>query len=76
MASFSSGDGQEDQVLVEEKSFVRALVLNRPKQLNALSYDMISRLLELFLVYEKDSNVKLVILKVHCFIQSIFFYDC
>ncbi|KAK3430205.1 hypothetical protein EUGRSUZ_E01732 [Eucalyptus grandis] len=63
MASFSSRDGQEDQVLVEEKSFVRALILNRPKQLNALSYDMIARLLELFLVYEKDSNVKLVILK-------------
>ncbi|XP_030511646.2 3-hydroxyisobutyryl-CoA hydrolase 1-like [Rhodamnia argentea] len=63
MASFSSSSGQEDEVLVEEKSFVRTLILNRPKQLNALSYQMISRLLELFLVYEKDSNVKLVILK-------------
>ncbi|XP_056173551.1 3-hydroxyisobutyryl-CoA hydrolase 1-like isoform X6 [Syzygium oleosum] len=63
MASFSSGSGQEDEVLVEEKSFVRTLILNRPKQLNSASRYMISRLLELFLVYEKDSNVKLVILK-------------
>ncbi|KAF8028744.1 hypothetical protein BT93_E1407 [Corymbia citriodora subsp. variegata] len=63
MASSSSSNAQEDQVLVEEKSFARTLILNRPKQLNAASYHMISRLLELFLLYEKDSNVKLVILK-------------
>ncbi|KAI3418641.1 uncharacterized protein J3R85_013589 [Psidium guajava] len=42
MASFSSTSrGQEDQVLVEEKSFVRTLILNRPKQLNAASYYMV-----------------------------------
>ncbi|KAL1202629.1 3-hydroxyisobutyryl-CoA hydrolase 1 [Cardamine amara subsp. amara] len=51
------------QVLVEEKSSVRILTLNRPKQLNALSFDMISRLLQLFLAYEEDPTVKLVILK-------------
>ncbi|KAK8660925.1 hypothetical protein V6N13_051831 [Hibiscus sabdariffa] len=50
-------------VLVEEKSFARILTLNRPKQLNALSFQMTSRLLELFLAYEEDPNVKLVILK-------------
>ncbi|CAH8354086.1 unnamed protein product [Eruca vesicaria subsp. sativa] len=51
------------QVLVEEKSSVRILTLNRPKQLNALSFQMISRLLQLFLEYEEDSSVKIVILK-------------
>ncbi|XP_052192574.1 3-hydroxyisobutyryl-CoA hydrolase 1 isoform X2 [Diospyros lotus] len=51
------------QVLVEEVSYTRKLLLNRPKQLNALSFQMISRLLELFLSYEEDSNVKLIILK-------------
>ncbi|CAN1179567.1 3-hydroxyisobutyryl-CoA hydrolase 1 [Linum perenne] len=54
---------QTDQVLVEEKSSSRMLVLNRPKQLNALSFQMVSRLLELFLAYEADPNVKLIILK-------------
>ncbi|CAH2060153.1 unnamed protein product [Thlaspi arvense] len=51
------------QVLVEEKSSVRILTLNRPKQLNALCFDMISQLLQLFLAYEEDPSVKLVILK-------------
>ncbi|KAL3739084.1 hypothetical protein ACJRO7_020476 [Eucalyptus globulus] len=63
MASFSSSNGQEDQVLVEEKSFARTLILNRPEQLNAATDYMISRFLELLLLYEKDSNVKLVIVK-------------
>ncbi|XP_020884832.1 probable 3-hydroxyisobutyryl-CoA hydrolase 3 isoform X2 [Arabidopsis lyrata subsp. lyrata] len=51
------------QVLVEEKSSVRILTLNRPNQLNALCLNMISRLLQLFLAYEEDPSVKLVILK-------------
>ncbi|KAG8485812.1 hypothetical protein CXB51_019159 [Gossypium anomalum] len=59
----SSVSSQHDQVLVEENSFARILTLNRPKQLNALSSQMISRLLELFLAYEEDPNVKLVMLK-------------
>ncbi|KAK8523570.1 hypothetical protein V6N13_113516 [Hibiscus sabdariffa] len=54
---------QHEQVLVEEKSFARILTFNRTKQLNALSFQMISRLLELFLAYEDDPNVKLIILK-------------
>ncbi|CAE6022039.1 unnamed protein product [Arabidopsis arenosa] len=53
----------QSQVLVEVKSSVRILTLNRPKQLNALCFNMISRLLQLFLAYEKDPSVKLVILK-------------
>ncbi|KAK6266975.1 hypothetical protein QUC31_017812 [Theobroma cacao] len=62
MASYVSSQ-QDHQVLVEANSSARILSLNRPKQLNALSFQMISRLLELFLAYEEDPNVKLVILK-------------
>ncbi|XP_024992415.1 3-hydroxyisobutyryl-CoA hydrolase 1-like [Cynara cardunculus var. scolymus] len=51
------------QVLLKESSHVRTIILNRPKQLNALSLEMVSRLLELFHAYEEDPNVKLIILK-------------
>lgn len=63
MASSNSSPPKEDQVLVEEKLFSRTLIFNRPRQLNALSYEMITRMLELFYAYENDSNVKLVIVK-------------
>ncbi|VFQ76425.1 unnamed protein product [Cuscuta campestris] len=62
MAALSSTD-HTNQVLVQETSCVRTFILNRPKQLNALSFEMVSRLLELFLLCENDSNVKLIILK-------------
>ncbi|CAH9107956.1 unnamed protein product [Cuscuta europaea] len=62
MAAFSS-TSHTDEVLVEEAACVRTFILNRPKQLNALSYAMVSRLLELFVVCENDANVKLIILK-------------
>ncbi|RAL48920.1 hypothetical protein DM860_001240 [Cuscuta australis] len=62
MAAPSSTD-HTDQVLVQETSCVRTFILNRPKQLNALSFEMVSRLLELFLLCENDSKVKLIILK-------------
>ncbi|XP_048633798.1 3-hydroxyisobutyryl-CoA hydrolase 1-like isoform X5 [Brassica napus] len=57
------GSEPHSQVLVEETSSVRILTLNRPKHLNALSFNMITRLLQLFLAYEEDPSVKLVILK-------------
>ncbi|KAL0346496.1 UNVERIFIED_CONTAM: 3-hydroxyisobutyryl-CoA hydrolase 1 [Sesamum calycinum] len=60
MASTSE---ETDQVLVEEKSSARIITLNRPKQLNALSAAMVSRLLELFLACAEDSSIKLIILK-------------
>ncbi|XP_023640382.1 probable 3-hydroxyisobutyryl-CoA hydrolase 3 [Capsella rubella] len=50
-------------ILVEEKFSARILTLNRPAQLNVLSLDMMTRLLKLFLAYEEDPSVKLVILK-------------
>ncbi|GMI94770.1 beta-hydroxyisobutyryl-CoA hydrolase 1 [Hibiscus trionum] len=59
----SSVSSQHDQILVEVNSSARILTLNRPKQLNALSLQMICRMLELFIAYEEDPNVKLVILK-------------
>ncbi|CAN4126050.1 unnamed protein product [Withania somnifera] len=63
MAQTFSNNGGTDQVLVEETASVRTFILNRPKQLNALSFQMISRLLELFHASERDSNVKMIILK-------------
>ncbi|XP_024167869.1 3-hydroxyisobutyryl-CoA hydrolase 1 isoform X1 [Rosa chinensis] len=65
MASLNSTrrDDDDSVVLVREDFFARTLTLNRPRQLNALNFEMISRLLELFLAYEEDANVKLVILK-------------
>lgn len=52
-----------NQVLVKESSNVRTIILNRPKQLNALSLEMISRLLELFRAYEENPSVKMIIMK-------------
>ncbi|XP_058086303.1 3-hydroxyisobutyryl-CoA hydrolase 1-like isoform X2 [Magnolia sinica] len=63
MASRDERKGVEDQILVEENSCVRTLILNRPQQLNALSYQMLYQLRKLFNVYEEDSDVKLVIVK-------------
>ncbi|XP_055817669.1 3-hydroxyisobutyryl-CoA hydrolase 1-like [Solanum dulcamara] len=63
MAESSCNNGGTDQVLVEERASVRTFILNRPKQLNALSFEMISRLSELFHASEGDSNVKIIILK-------------
>ncbi|KAI8025716.1 3-hydroxyisobutyryl-CoA hydrolase 1 [Camellia lanceoleosa] len=59
--NYSNDDA--DQVLLEDYSYGRKVLLNRPKQLNALSFQMVSRLLELFLASEEDCNVKLIILK-------------
>ncbi|KNA20198.1 hypothetical protein SOVF_054650 isoform B [Spinacia oleracea] len=63
MASHNTASSESHQVLVQDKQFVKSLILNRPKQLNALSRYMVSRLLELFLAYEEDPSVKLVLLK-------------
>ncbi|CAJ1948676.1 unnamed protein product [Sphenostylis stenocarpa] len=61
MASPSQGDHQ--QLMVERKSHVRVLTLNRPKQLNALSFYMVSRLLKVFSEDEENSDIKLVVVK-------------
>ncbi|KAL9245116.1 hypothetical protein vseg_018804 [Gypsophila vaccaria] len=54
---------ETSQVLVQDKQHVRTIVLNRPKQLNALSSYMVTRLLDLFLAYEEDPGVKMILLK-------------
>ncbi|CAN6319096.1 unnamed protein product [Urochloa humidicola] len=66
MASLPPGGAagaDSDQLLVEANGSTRTLVLNRPKQLNALSSAMIMGLLRCFTAYEKDDGVKLLIMK-------------
>ncbi|KAM2264185.1 hypothetical protein ACFXTI_040368 [Malus domestica] len=62
-SSITSIPREGDSVLVQKNLIARTLTLNRPRQLNALNFDMISRLLEHFLAFEDDANVKLVIVK-------------
>ncbi|XP_019449367.1 PREDICTED: 3-hydroxyisobutyryl-CoA hydrolase 1 isoform X1 [Lupinus angustifolius] len=56
-------DHDHDQILVEQKLSARIVILNRLKQLNALSFYMVSRLLEIFQEDEANPNVKLVVVK-------------
>lgn len=56
-------NGDESQVLAEEIGGAGILTLNRPQQLNALSFQMISQLLKFFVAYEDNPNVKLIIMK-------------
>ncbi|XP_011093455.1 3-hydroxyisobutyryl-CoA hydrolase 1 [Sesamum indicum] len=62
-STMASTSEETDQVLVEEKPSARIITLNRPKQLNALSAAMVSRLLDIFLACAEDSSIKLIILK-------------
>ncbi|KAK9095373.1 hypothetical protein Scep_026842 [Stephania cephalantha] len=52
-----------DEVLVEGKLSTRILTLNRPQKLNSLNYDMVSELSANLRAFEKQDNIKLVILK-------------
>ncbi|KAM0854322.1 hypothetical protein ACQ4PT_050482 [Festuca glaucescens] len=61
MASPATADS--DQVLVEANGSTRTLILNRPKQLNALSSAMVTGLMKCFTSYEEDNAVKLLIVK-------------
>ncbi|CAA3032396.1 3-hydroxyisobutyryl- hydrolase 1 [Olea europaea subsp. europaea] len=66
MASIPFSFGETDQVLVEEKYSTRIFTLNRPNQLNAVSFPMVQfsiSAIELFLACEEDHSVKLIILK-------------
>jgi len=59
----TAGGVDSDQLLVEANGSTRTLILNRPKQLNALSSTMIKELLRCFIAYQKDDGVKLLIMK-------------
>ncbi|KAK6918107.1 Enoyl-CoA hydratase/isomerase domain [Dillenia turbinata] len=59
----ASTSAQDELILVEKAGGVRKFILNRPRQLNALSRKMISQLLQLFLACMDDHMVKLVIVK-------------
>ncbi|KAK9913159.1 hypothetical protein M0R45_036983 [Rubus argutus] len=64
MASFDNPGYEQGEVIVQEpNAFAKILTLNRPQKLNVFSIEMLTRLSELFLAYENDANVKLVILK-------------
>lgn len=66
IASFNSDHHGDPEIMVQKYNpFVPSLTLNRPRKLNALSLSMLSRLSELFLGYEHDAFVKLVILKAN-----------
>src|SRR6185503_16327659 len=51
-----------DLVLTERRDAIATLTLNRPEKLNALSYALIDRLLELLDAVETDDTVRAVIL--------------
>ncbi|XP_070021202.1 putative 3-hydroxyisobutyryl-CoA hydrolase 3 [Nicotiana tabacum] len=63
MASNVSSDRDVNQVVFEATSCVRKVTLNRPRQLNCLTFEMISHLLRTFKEYEQDPQVRLVIVK-------------
>ncbi|KAH9302821.1 hypothetical protein KI387_014404, partial [Taxus chinensis] len=50
-------------ILTDEKFHSRTIILNRPRQLNALSNFMNCRLRELYLKWENDNNVNVVVIK-------------
>ncbi|KAI3775312.1 hypothetical protein L1987_49883 [Smallanthus sonchifolius] len=56
---------EADQVIFEEVLGVRKMILNRPKKLNTLNYEMLRKLYEKSRAYENDPTVKLVILKAN-----------
>lgn len=62
-ASPTAGSSNNEEILVDEYSQARVTILNRPKQLNALSYWMVQSLKQLYEKWETDSQVSLLIIK-------------
>ncbi|XP_024384880.1 3-hydroxyisobutyryl-CoA hydrolase 1 isoform X1 [Physcomitrium patens] len=52
----------DDEVLSEDGFATKVAILNRPKKLNAVNENMIDRLLELYVKWENDKHVRMVIL--------------
>ncbi|KAK1414065.1 hypothetical protein QVD17_29804 [Tagetes erecta] len=53
------------EVIFEETTGVRKVILNRPKKLNTLNYEMLRKMCEKLKAYEIDPTVKLIILKAN-----------
>uniref|UniRef100_A0A0D6R3D8 3-hydroxyisobutyryl-CoA hydrolase n=1 Tax=Araucaria cunninghamii TaxID=56994 RepID=A0A0D6R3D8_ARACU len=53
----------EEQILTAQSLHSRTIILNRPRQLNALSHLMNSRLQELYLKWENDNSVSVIVIK-------------
>lgn len=51
-----------ENILVETKGGITTITINRPSKLNALNYDTIKELNEVFLASELDKNTKVIIL--------------
>ncbi|XP_076915765.1 3-hydroxyisobutyryl-CoA hydrolase 1-like [Bidens hawaiensis] len=56
---------ESNEVIFEEIAGVRKVILNRPKKLNTLNYEMLRKMYEKLKGYEKDPTVKLIILKAN-----------
>ncbi|KAI3814726.1 hypothetical protein L1987_14370 [Smallanthus sonchifolius] len=57
-------DTKAHEVIFEEITGARKVILNRPKKLNSLNYEMLRKMYEKLKAYENDPTVKLIILKV------------
>lgn len=53
----------EPVVLGEEKDYVRSITLNRPRQLNVISPEVVSKLAEYLEKWEKEFETKLILIK-------------
>ncbi|KAJ7529183.1 hypothetical protein O6H91_15G036900 [Diphasiastrum complanatum] len=62
-ATLPAADSHDDSVFVQQANWTKTAVLNRPKNYNALTTSMVSRLMELYERWEKQRNVHFVIIK-------------
>ncbi|XP_022762451.1 probable 3-hydroxyisobutyryl-CoA hydrolase 3 [Durio zibethinus] len=63
MSLHYTSEKEHNQVLFEGDLLVKKVILNRPKKLNILTYEMVCQMLTKFQIYEEDSTTNFVILK-------------
>lgn len=61
--STTTSDVAVEQVLVEKTKHSRTILLNRPRQLNAISYWMTGHLKKIYEQWEKEADVQIVLVK-------------
>lgn len=59
----TKSDRTNDQILIEETKDTRTIVLNRPHQLNAISYWMTGLLKQFYQQWEDDDDIHMVLIK-------------